>query len=242
MNNIYGIIYKVTCLPSQKIYIGQTIDTLSERRSKHYYKAKHEKELNTHFLNALRFYKSEDFKWEVIDTAKNREELNEKEDYWINYYDSIKNGYNIRKGGETRLGDDKFAEACGSKPFLVFTNKGKYIGEYINKRQVERELGILHSDISKMILDDKGSSHGYIVFDKEKYTEEKLQQRIKIANIGHYDNFYAINKKTGKQFGPFTTPKECSETLKINGKHIKEVLNNVRKSTAGYMLKYEEDL
>ncbi len=242
MTNIYGIIYKVTCLPSQKIYIGQTIDSLNERRNKHYYKAYHEITLNTHFLNALRYYKKEDFNWEIIDTAKTREELNQKENYWIAFYDSIKNGYNIRNGGETRFDDDKFAIACGSKPFLVFTNSGKFIGEYVNKRQVERELGILHSDISRMVLDDKGSSHGYIIFDKEKYTEDKLKQRVKIANIGHYNNFYAINKKTGEQFGPFTTPKECSNTLKINGKHIKEVLNNTRKSTAGYILKYEEDL
>lgn len=242
MTNIYGIIYKVTCLPSQKIYIGQTIDSLNERRNKHYYKAYHEIMLNTHFLNALRYYKKEDFNWEIIDTAKTREELNQKEKYWIAFYNSIKNGYNIRNGGETRFDNDKFAIACGSKPFLVFTNSGKFVGEYVNKRQVERELGILHSDISRMVLDDKGSSHGYIIFDKEKYTEDKLKQRVKIANIGHYNNFYAINKKTGEQFGPFTTPKECSDTLKINGKHIKEVLNNTRKSTAGYILKYEEDL
>lgn len=242
MNNIYGIIYKVTCLPSQKIYIGQTIDSLNERRNKHYYKAQHEKKLNTHFLNALRYYKKEDFIWEIIDNAQTREELNKKEDYWITFYDSIKNGYNTRKGGETRFDDDKFAIACGSKPFLIFTNTGEFIGEYVNKRQAERELGILHSDISRMILDDKGSSHGYIVFDKELYTEEKLKERIRIAAIGHYNNFYAINKISYERFGPFTTPKECSEQLGINGKHIKEVLNGNRKSTQGYIFKYKEEL
>ncbi len=237
----YGIIYKVTNSINNKVYIGQTVKNLNERRNSHYYKARHEN-LNTHFLNALNKYPEEIFIWEEIDEANSREELDSKEIYWINFYNSIEMGYNTRVGGETRKEDDKFAEACGSSPFLLFTNKGEYVGEFVNKREVERRYGINHSDITQMIKNNKGSSGGYIAIDKKNFNQENLTERIQIANKKKEQlsqKYIAIDVKTLQEYGPFNTIKEMGEALNVIPTNLKvsEVVQGKRKTSHGYTFK-----
>ena len=50
--------------------------------------------LDTHFARAIRKYGPDKWQLEVIDGAETQEELNQKEQYWIRYYNSIEEGYN----------------------------------------------------------------------------------------------------------------------------------------------------
>ena len=50
--------------------------------------------LDTHFARAIRKYGPDKWQLEVIDGAKTQEELNQKEQYWIRYYNSVEEGYN----------------------------------------------------------------------------------------------------------------------------------------------------
>ena len=50
--------------------------------------------MDTHFARAIRKYGKDNFIIEEIDSAFSQEELNQKEQYWIQYYNSIKEGYN----------------------------------------------------------------------------------------------------------------------------------------------------
>ena len=50
--------------------------------------------LDTHFARAIRKYGKNNFRLEIIDTAKSQEELNQKEQYWIRFYNSVEEGYN----------------------------------------------------------------------------------------------------------------------------------------------------
>ena len=86
-------IYKITNKINNKIYIGQTIRPVEDRWKRHINDALNNI-LDTHFARAIRYYKPENFSLEIIDTAKNQEELNHKEQYWIQYYDSTNKGYN----------------------------------------------------------------------------------------------------------------------------------------------------
>lgn len=62
--------------------------------------------LNTHLARAIRKYKPNNFIIELIETVDNQETLTLREHYWINFYDSVKNGYNEtndmnKSGGNT---------------------------------------------------------------------------------------------------------------------------------------------
>ena len=86
-------IYKITNQINNKVYIGQTIRPIEDRFRRHINDAMNYI-LDTHFARAIRYYKPENFIIELIDTANNQEELNQKEQYWIQFYDSTNQGYN----------------------------------------------------------------------------------------------------------------------------------------------------
>lgn len=91
---MYGYIYKTTNLINNKIYIGQKKSS----------KFLGEKYLGSgiRLKEALYKYGQENFKTELIDTAESQDDLDIKEKYWINYYNSKDKfiGYNIADGGQ----------------------------------------------------------------------------------------------------------------------------------------------
>lgn len=93
------IIYKGTNKINNKVYIGQTVHTLSIRKSQH--ERSYEYGYKTAFSNAIKKYGKENFQWEIIYEAKSIEDLNEKESFYIEHYKSLvtENGYNLKGGG-----------------------------------------------------------------------------------------------------------------------------------------------
>lgn len=86
-------IYKITNRINGKIYIGQTIRPAQQRFRRHINDAINNI-LNTHFARAIRKYGPDAWNLDIIDKAETQEELNQKEQYWIRYYNSVIEGYN----------------------------------------------------------------------------------------------------------------------------------------------------
>jgi group I intron endonuclease len=61
---MFGIIYKVTNLTNGKVYIGQTVRTLHQRKNSHIRDLK--KNMDIVFHHALRKYGIDNFNWEII--------------------------------------------------------------------------------------------------------------------------------------------------------------------------------
>lgn len=98
-------IYKITNIQNNKVYIGQTIRPIQDRFHRHINDALNNI-LDTHFARAIRKYGKDNFIIEQIDQAQTQDELNKKEQYWIQYYNSVQNGYNetdaiFKCGGNT---------------------------------------------------------------------------------------------------------------------------------------------
>jgi group I intron endonuclease len=91
-------IYKFTHLESNRSYIGQTIQDPNRRRLEHICDSR-DSNKTYHFHNALKKYGVNAFSFEVIDEAKTIEELNSLEESYIQKFNSIDNGFNIRNGG-----------------------------------------------------------------------------------------------------------------------------------------------
>ena len=105
-------IYKITNIQNNKVYIGQTIRPIKDRFHRHLNDAINNI-LDTHFARAIRKYGKDSFIIEEIDQAKNQIELNQKEQYWIRYYDSVKNGYN----------ETDAITKCGGNTYMSKTNE-----------------------------------------------------------------------------------------------------------------------
>lgn len=94
MNKFY--VYKVDNIITDESYIGVTRD-FESRIKDHIQRSNSEK--SQKFQNAISTYLPDNFRWEVIDTTYSLQELALKEIYYINKYDSFKNGYNSNRGG-----------------------------------------------------------------------------------------------------------------------------------------------
>lgn len=94
------IIYKATNLVNGRIYIGQTIEPLRKRLTKHLCEANGRR--TTYFHKALHKYGIENFKWQVICICPNINSLNAQESYYIAHYQSnvLNVGYNLTSGGD----------------------------------------------------------------------------------------------------------------------------------------------
>lgn len=87
-------IYKITNLTNGNSYIGQSID-IEQRLKQHFRNA-----FNTHthtfhypLSRAIRKYGVDNFKTEILENTS-VEELTLKEQYWIDYYNTLTKGYN----------------------------------------------------------------------------------------------------------------------------------------------------
>ena len=94
-----GFIYKITNKVNGKSYIGQTIQNVKERFYQHCATKCSKAILNMVIHKAITKYGKSNFTIEVIEEVESAN-LNDRERYWIRYYDSYNNGYNSTEGGQ----------------------------------------------------------------------------------------------------------------------------------------------
>ena len=96
-----GYIYKITNKINNKIYIGQVYNkTIQDRFNRHINEASPKS--RSYIDRAINKQGKENFICEEIDKGTSKEDLNNKEIYWIKYFNStdLTIGYNLTKGGD----------------------------------------------------------------------------------------------------------------------------------------------
>lgn len=84
------IIYKLTNTVNGKAYVGQTIQAFKKRIGQHRNNRK------SFIGQAIRKYGWENFKAEILEECSSYEELDEREKYWIAFFNTmVPNGYNL---------------------------------------------------------------------------------------------------------------------------------------------------
>lgn len=100
-----ALIYKATNKSDGKSYIGFTTQTLHNRKLAHKAASKQPKKYKSKFYNAIRKHGWDNFTWEELYFSNDVDYCLKKiECRFIEEYNTIKNGYNITKGGEGTLG------------------------------------------------------------------------------------------------------------------------------------------
>ena len=138
-----GYIYKITNTLNDKVYIGQTIKTVQKRFTQHKNNSNKEYFSQIVLYKAFNKYGIENFICEEIEEVPN-DKLDEREKYWIEYYDSYFNGYNSTLGGRTTQ--------------LYNWDTDDIIEKYMtlkSARAVAKEIGCDHSTIDR-ILNENG--------------------------------------------------------------------------------------
>ena len=120
-------IYKVTNILNGKVYIGQTKRTLEARWVQHCCDANS----RIHCFNlqkAIKEHGADNFKIEQIDSADSKAEADEKEVFWIKFYNSMEEGYNASPGGRAGGHRKKIRAVESGLVFDTIVEASKHFG------------------------------------------------------------------------------------------------------------------
>ena len=164
-------IYKIKNILDNKVYIGQSID-VEKRVREHFINIK--KRITHPLYNAINKYGVDNFEFSFIDLVTDSMKLNEREQYWIDYYKSYlpEFGYNILQFVTTTRGYKHTEE---TKKKIASIHKGKILSEETKKRIAVASGLRRHSEETKrkMSLVQKGR-----IISKEHI------QKLRESNLG----------------------------------------------------------
>jgi len=200
------IIYKITNTINNKIYIGQTTQTILKRWKRHTWNCTKKRNIML-ITKAIIKYGDDKFKIEEIDTAKDINELNEKEIFYIKKYNSVSpNGYNISLGG------GNFIMSKKTRKKISESNKGKTISDETRKRLSDSHKGYIVKESTKKKLSK---------INKLKIIDKKVRDAASEKNSKGYilikeNNLYFIRNM--KKFSKIN--KHCHSNLSslVSGK------------------------
>lgn len=199
-------IYKLTS-PSGKSYIGQSRDIIMRFRGhKSDTKRKHQK-----LYYGIRKYGYENFTKEILEECS-MDVLDKREVYWIDYYDSINNGYNCDVGGQIhkafsaehiekirQAAIKQNAEGRGA-PTIEF-----YIDDVLYKSisDASKKLGIPHKTVHNRLNSPNLKYANYRYADVSKIPNRELrvwQSKTAMVNGIIYNSASDASIKTGINF------------------------------------------
>ena len=130
-----GFIYKITNKINGKSYIGQTIQNVKERFYQHCATKCSQAILNMVIHKAINKYGKSNFTIEVIEEVESTN-LNDRERYWIKYYNSYNNGYNATKGGQDKI---KMFKNLDAESIIKKYKSGKALREIGRNFNVDKQ-------------------------------------------------------------------------------------------------------
>lgn len=206
-----GYIYKITNNINDKIYIGKTTRTLEIRFKEH---CNNTSGCKSALYNAICKYGKEHFKISKVEECE-IDKLNEREKYWIQYYNSYKNGYNLTPGGDgISLSEEKILQIR------------KLWEQGYNCIEISNKLSLAHSTVYHRICQ-------YDDYDKEENRRRAKKNEYKAINV--YD-------KNKNFITSYFSISEGAKQLNISSKDIDRGLHRHILIQQKYYFSYKGDI
>ena len=210
-------IYKIMS-PSNKIYIGQSINIYKRFKTYKVYNCKGQIKL----YNSLKKYGWNNHTFEIVEECI-FEELNNKERYWQDFFNCMKNGLNCVLTS-TKLKKGIISNETKEKQSLIAKNRSLKIKEKIaNSRKYSIET---KEKISK--------AHKNKIISKE--TKQKMSESHKKRNYKFLDKKIYQYDLNNNFIQEWESIKQAQLALKIS--NISSCANNKRKTSSGFIWKF----
>lgn len=230
-------IYKITNLLNNHAYIGESKNI--ERRWAEHRAMKYRASI----YDAFQKYGIDNFSFEIIEECS-EEKLCEREKYWIEYYDTYHNGYNMTQGGEG-------GPMSGLRiPVVQYDLNGNFIAIYESILEAEKQLQIKPktSNITRVCKGEAYESNGFqwkYLSDVPNYQNNigvsVLKERLREGSKKGHKNRVYISKKvaqcdknTHQIIQIFDSIKEASQQTGVCFTSIYKVCRGTRQSAGGY--------
>jgi group I intron endonuclease len=205
------IIYKTTNLINGKFYVGK-----DEKNNPEYYGS------GINLNNAIKKYGRENFIKETIEVCSTREELIEREKYWIKETKAQELGYNIADGG---WGGNTYTEETKQRVSQFF--KGRYVSpETIEKRKKTREERKKQNPDAYKVSEERKKAIGDFHRGKEISQEQKQKNSERMKNFTNYSSEFLEMRKgenkrgeKGSMWGKKHTPETRNKMSASNSRY-----------------------
>lgn len=211
-------IYKIENKITHQVYIGQSIDIKSRwiahkcpgtwnnsNKPSYYYR----------LYTAFREYGLNNFDFSIIEECK-KEELDEKEKYWIKYYNSYLNGYNMTIGGSGAYNND-------SAPVYKYSLEGNFLQEYSCVRKAAEENNLTPRNIYLALSRNSTAGNYQWSYTKVNKIDSNFIHNIPVICFtldGHRINTYTGMSEAIKRTGDtWLAIKKSCETHQHSGKY-----------------------
>lgn len=221
-------IYKYENLLNGNCYIGQSTN-IEKRKQQHLYDAKNlETRQGTGVDYAIAKYGIENFSFEIVEECST-EELDDREIYWIKYYNSYNNGYNKSIGGKSLRKEEH--------PRAILTEQQVWeIREAYGKKELRRhevfekylDLGITERGLKKIWDGETWSDVHMDVYTKENKQWHKDNDRMAIrSQVGLSSDDRKISNKEELQL--WMKDKEAGMSINAIAKKYKRDNGTIEK-------------
>jgi group I intron endonuclease len=179
---------------------------------------------------AIKKYGKENFKKEILEYCTSISELENRETWWINYFDACVNNdfYNLEN-----------IRKRGINPFANKTsNELKEIFDKVNTPERSKKIGLSNSKPKPRNFSDKMSK---IMTGKTRTKESKLKQGNKLKNrISPNCSKCIVYDKQYNLIGIYNSRVEAAKALDLNPIQISKVIHGKLKTTGGFKIKNYE--
>ena len=247
-----GFIYKISNNFNNKLYIGLTTKTDARSRwYQHRYLSKNLKNSDKSYLHrSMHEHGIDNFTFEVIEEIDN-DLLPEREQYWINYYNSyIPNGYNLTLGGEGTPGFSRpqSEEEKNQKRKAM----KKFMSEHPERRELSRQQMVKNNnnpEYRQKALDGYQqflkNNPGYFSgennpFYGKHHTEEnlkKIRERAEKAKLA----IQQLDKDTEEVIATYAGVRDAEAALQVSHGWISKAAKQ-GKIAYGYKWKFVESV
>lgn len=206
-----GYIYIIKNSKNSKVYIGQTLRDINIRWKEH---LRHSDYYDQPLYKAMQKYGKENFFIHCLEDCPD-EILNEREKYWIDYFDSYNNGYNATLGGQ-----DNFVMSSKVEQVLNLWYNNYTVNKIVEKTK-------LNVETVRSYLNKNGITHEDI-----RARANKAIGKSRSKPILQYD-------LEGNFIKEWSSSMEVERELSIGHNNIGSVCNGRRKSAGGFIWKHK---
>lgn len=188
-------VYQIRNLINNKVYVGSAVD-INRRKREHYAQLSKGKHCNQKLQNAYNKYGVENFSFEIVESVEDPQQLISREQYYIDKFNAVNEGYNICPIAGNTLGVYPSNE---SRQKMSEAHKG--VGKGIpkseeHKKKISKSVsnsikgennpfyGKHHSEETKKKIRDKVSGEKHHAYGK--HLSEEHKRKISLANKGKH--------------------------------------------------------
>ena len=223
-------IYCITNLINGKRYIGKSDNNVLERLKLH----KKLSKTNKHLRDSILKYGLDNFRFEILEICP-KEICGKRERYWIEYYDSMNNGYNFTTGGE---GESGWHLSQQSRDLISKSWKTRVVSEETRKKLSEANKGKKWSDEmrKRASVNNRGEKNSFYGKHHTEETKRKISEshtnpsesvREKLSKSRTKSNMGRVWINDGKS-NKFIKPEDVESFIQ-NGWIIGRIMSNSSK-------------